>query len=137
MYEFVHPVLGHVELGGDAVHPNLENEASLARPLLDLHRAGAIPEPPFDRRELHRVDAEVLVIGGRWDQTADYRAQIALASHYPSGELFLADDDHVLSRLQESGARKRLIATFLGHGLDSPAFRALVGKLEPLPWAER
>lgn len=121
----------------DAVHPNVENEAALARPLLELNRRGEIPDPPFDRRALHRVGAEVLLVAGRHDQTADYRAQMALAAHYSRGELFLADDDHVLSRMDEAGARWRLISTFLAHGLEARATRTVIAELETLRWVER
>lgn len=137
MYEFVHPVLRHVELADDAVHPNVENEAALARPLLELNRRGEIPDPPFDRRALRRVDADVLLVAGRHDQTADYRAQMVLAAHYSRGELFLADDDHVLSRMDEAGARRRLVSTFLRHGLEAPATRSVIAELETLRWVER
>jgi len=136
MYEFAEPVLRHVDLGGGAVHPNLENEAGWAAPLLELARRGAIPPVALDRRALHRLPAQVLVIGGRWDQTADYRAQIALAALYPQGELFLADDGHTLGRLEASGGRRRLLATFLLHGLGSPQLEALLVELEPLRWRE-
>lgn len=136
MYEFVEPVLRHVRIDGEAIHPNIENEAILARPLLDLQRAGTIPPPPFDRRALQRVPAEVLVLGGRHDQTADYRAVLASAALYPRGELFLADDNHMLMRLTESGARRRLLATFLLHGLGSPEMEALLRELEPYRWTE-
>ncbi len=137
MYEFCRPVLRHVRLDGEGIFPNLENEAILAGPLLDLQRSGAIPEPPFDRQALRRVPAEVLLIAGRHDQTADYRAQIALASLYPRGEIFLADDNHVSMRLAESGSRQRLIVTFLRHGLASPEMQALFRELDSFRWVER
>ena len=136
LYEFVEPVLRHVRIGGEAIHPNIENEAILARPLLDLQRAGTIAAPPFDRHALQRVPAEVLVIGARHDQTSDYRALIANAALYPRGELFLADDNHTLIRLTESGARKRLLSTFLRHGLGSPEMEALLRELESYRWTE-
>ncbi|HYG65654.1 MAG TPA: alpha/beta fold hydrolase [Thermoanaerobaculia bacterium] len=136
MYEFVEPLLRHVRIDGQAIHPNIENEAILARPLLDLQRAGTLPAPPFDRRALQRVPAEVLVIGARHDQTSDYRALIANAALYPRGELFLADDNHMLMRLTESGARKRLLSTFLLHGLGSPEMEALLREIEPYRWTE-
>lgn len=137
MYEFAEPVLRHVDLERGGVHPNLENEAGWAAPLLELARRGAIPPVAFDRRALGRLSAQVLVIGGRWDQTADYRAQIALAALYPEGELFLADDGHTLGRLEAAGGRRRLLATFLRHGLGSPELAALLVELEPLRWRER
>lgn len=136
MYEFCEPVLRHVALGAAAVHPNLENEATWAAPLLELARRGDIPPVEFDRGALHRVAAEVLLVAGRDDQTADYRAQLALAAHFPNGELFLADDTHTLGQLEAAGARRRLLSTFLLHGLGSKRMTALLAELEPLRWKE-
>lgn len=136
LYEFFEPSGGRSRLGGEAIHPDLENQASFAAPLMALRDAGAIPAPAFDPQAPHRVTAEVFVLAGRWDHTVDYRSLIALASSYPRHALFLADDDHQSHRMQETGADTLLLRAFLGHGLGSEPLRAALAQAEPHRWKE-
>jgi pimeloyl-ACP methyl ester carboxylesterase len=135
-FEFLYPSGALARLKGEAIYPNLENTYNFARPLVDLCAAGKIPEPFLDLARLHRLETEVLVVAGRWDHTVDYRTSIALAACYPRSRLFIADDDHRMTRLQKSGAMTKLIRAFLGSGFASDEWRTALKAAAAHRWRE-
>lgn len=134
-YEFVAPLLaGAGPMPG--FRPDIEVSRLIAQPLLDLHAAGGIAAPTVAVDRLNAVQAEALIVAGRNDHTADYRAQIGLAAHYPDHRLLLLDDDHQMHRLKDvPGARAALLRAWL-QGFDSPAFAAATQRIDSLRWRE-
>ena len=61
---------------------------------------------------LHKLGTEVFILSGRYDHTADYRSQIALASSYPSHYVLIADDNHTFNNLKNDGMYQKLILSF-------------------------
>jgi hypothetical protein len=129
-FEFLAPTGEAARLEDEGVHPFLEVEAAFAAPLLELRRAGRISTPSWDPRPGHRLQAEVAVLAGRFDQAVDYRTAIALAHGYPNHLLFLADDNISFTALRADGTDVRLVRAFLGHGAASPEMRAALGAAE-------
>lgn len=120
--EFFFPTGEFAKLGGEAVYPLLESQYTLLQPLLALVRDGAIPAPRCEQTSSHRVPAEILVVAARYDDAVDYRTSIALAASYPNAALFIADDNHVFTRMNETGAMQQLQRTFLRDGLRGVRF---------------
>lgn len=137
IYEFVQPVLAGLDLFGDTVYPNIENEYHIARPLLEAWREGRIPAPSMDLGALNRLGTEMLVVAGRWDHTADYRAAISLASRFRNGLLVLADDNHQLARMEAAGVLQPLVRAFLLHGPASPETHQALEQAGEYRWSER
>lgn len=136
LFELFHPSGALGRLGGAAIHPDLENQYNVARPLVELCAAGRIPPPSFDAAALHRLRTEVFVLAGRFDHTVDYRAAIALAGRFPRHHLFLAATDHLFNGMKDDGAYADLLRVFLGSGLEGPGLpRALAAAL-PHRWSE-
>ena len=120
--EFFYPTGEFSKVGGEAVYPLLESQYTLLQPLLALVRDGAIPAPRCEQTSSHRVPAEILVVAARYDDAVDYRTSIALAASYPNAALFIADDNHVFTRMNEAGAMQQLQRTFLREGLRGAQF---------------
>lgn len=137
IYEFFQPSGARVLLNRDAIYPDLENQYNIAEPLLKLNDAGKIAAPTLDFTKLHKLDTEVFILAGRWDHTTDYRSSIALSFNYPRRQLFIANDNHVFSTLNEKGLVNRLVQSFLLFGLDSEQFRRSLNAAEPQRWTER
>ena len=135
-FEFAWPAREAELLAEAAFHPDLEVHAAFARPLVDALQAGRIEAPSFDFGALHALAADVLVVAGRHDHTVDYRTSIALAAHYPRGELVLLDDDHMFHRTKEDGSLRALARAFLVHGPRSEAYRAAQAGLAAHRWRE-
>jgi len=134
LYEFGDAVVARPR--DDGIHPGEETFRDQVRPLLALREQGLITPPTFDLERLHRVDAEVMVLAGRHDHTADYRALIALSACYPHGRLFIADDNHVFEAMNRQGHATRLLRAFLAGGADSAAYRSAEADAEALRWRE-
>ena len=135
-YELFQPSGGLKRLREPAFHPDLEVQRAFAAPLLDLLEKGRIPAPALDRRAFARLDAEVLVIAGRWDHTVDYRTAMADATGYRNGRLFLADDDHMMGRIKEGGLLRDLAGAFLRGGAASAAYRTAEAAAGPHRFVE-
>lgn len=120
----------------EGIHPDRETFLEQVRPLISLREQGLIAPPGFDSARLHRVDSEVLVLAGRHDHTADYRALISLAARYLRGRLFIADDNHVFEAMNRQGQATALMRAFLAHGADSAAYLSAETAAEPLRWRE-
>ncbi|HKY33456.1 MAG TPA: hypothetical protein VJV23_13060 [Candidatus Polarisedimenticolia bacterium] len=136
IYESIHPLLGSIDLFAGPVHPNAENEYHVALPLVEASRRQGFPPVSASLPAAGQVLAEVLMLAGRHDQTADYRTQIALAARYPNGRLLLLDDDHMLARAEGSGLLRRLVPAFLVHGPGSAAMKALEESIAGHRWRE-
>ena len=136
LYELFQPSGGLARLAGSGFHPDIENQRNFAAPLLDLMARGRIEAPALDRSAFHRLATEILVIGGRWDHTVDYRTVFVQAAGYAHGTLFLADDDHMLGRLKAGGDLARLSAVFLRDGPASEAWREALARAAPLRFSE-
>jgi hypothetical protein len=78
----------------------------------------------------------VYLLAGRFDHTADYRAQIALASHYPKHRLLLLADSHDFIALQKTGLYPRLVQSALARGRRGPRDEGIEQALEPLIFRE-
>jgi hypothetical protein len=76
------------------------------------------------------------MLAGRYDHTADYRTQIALASHYPRRRLVILDDNHNFAKLGEMEGMNRALLEGARHGIDSPQFAATLQALDPLIWRD-
>lgn len=123
-YELFQPSGGLARLEQPAFHPDLEVQRAFAAPLLDLQARGKIEAPRLDRSGFHRLEAEVLVVAGRWDHTVDYRTAMAAATGYRHGRLFLAADDHMLGRLKDQDRLRDLTGAFMRQGFAGAGFRA-------------
>jgi pimeloyl-ACP methyl ester carboxylesterase len=134
MFELHQPALDRVALDGEAVYPTLEMSARMARPLLELAAAGRLQEQSFDILELGECQAEVFVLAARWDQAVDYRTQIELARVVPSATLFLADDNHMFTKLKAEGLFSEIVQTYLLHGPDHPETDAVLERMDELRW---
>ena len=136
LYEFEAPFIAHARPRDDGIHPGEETFRDQVRPLRLLEEQGLIAPVAFPSGRLHRLDTEVFVLAGRYDHTADYRALIALAAHYPRGRLFIADDTHVFEAMNRQGHATRMLRAFLAHGADSADYRAAEAAAEALRWRE-
>lgn len=136
LYEFKAPFIARARPRDDGIHPGEETFRDQVRPLRRLEEQGLIAPVAFDPAPLHRLDAEVFVLAGRHDHTADYRASIALSALYPRGRLFIADDTHVFEAMNRQGHATRLLRAFLAHGADSADYRAAESAADALRWRE-
>lgn len=120
-----------------SIYPLLETQFHFQAPLINLLRQGVVRIPEFDFSALHKLTTEVFILAAQRDEAVDYRTSIALAHNYPRHELFIADDNHVFTTLNESGMTKQLLRSFLKYGLTSQQFREAIKKAEPNRWVER
>jgi pimeloyl-ACP methyl ester carboxylesterase len=118
------------------IHPLIESQRHFLEPLLDLVKRGKIRVPPFDSVPAHFLKTEVFVLAGRWDEAVDYRTSIALASMYPRNFLFIADDNHVFSKLTSTGTGTEMLRAFMQFGIYSTEFSAAVARCRPLEWVD-
>jgi hypothetical protein len=135
-YEFIEPLMDRVASEGPVLLPDLEVSANIAAPLLALRRAGKLPPTAPDLAALTRCEAEVTVVAARYDHTADYRSQIALASHYPRHELLLLDDDHTFHRYHAARDARRALLGAWPYGFGDVRFQAALRGLAGLRWRE-
>ncbi len=128
LYEFHQPVADLVPKAGIPA-PDFENTRAIAMPLLEAYRAGRLPPPRMNLAALDSCATEVLLLAGVRDHTADIRVQLPLAAKYRNAQVVALDDDHVFSRLNDSGQYRNLVVAFLRHGLGSPALENVVARL--------
>ena len=138
LFEMFAPVLrGATGSAAQRVDPDIEVGAMFAAPLMRLMNEGRIAMPSMDLRALHRVQADVYMLAGRYDHTANYRSQIALASHYPNHRLLLLADGHDFLELGKTGLYPQLVQTALSSGIHGPERAGLEQKLASLVYHER
>lgn len=135
--EFIYPTGAFDRLRSNRVDPYIESEYTFLKPLVELVNAGKIPHPTSESSEAHQLNTEVFLLAGRWDEAVDYRTSIALAFTYPVHELFIADDNHLFSKLNVSGIRSRLMRTFLKYGLRSVELNDALWAAESYRWKEQ
>jgi hypothetical protein len=134
--ELIYPSGAFQKIGGEAVYPLLETQHYFLQPLLTLLAEGKIAVPAFDTSPAHSLVTEVFVLAARWDEAVDYRTAIAFAYLYPHHHLFIADDNHVLARLANSGASNRLAQAFMKSGLNAPGFESALDASKAYRWSE-
>ena len=118
------------------VYPDHENTRNAALPLIEANRRGQVPVPSWHQGRLHDLEAEVLILSGRFDHTVDYRTSIALAHLYRRGKLIIVRDNHTFDDMKASGAYRSLIRAFLAHGTDSDEFQAVEDGIAAIRWRE-
>ena len=136
LFEFMVPLSGCFEIESDRFQPDLENLYFSCLPLIQSRNNNKIEPVLIDHRPLHLLETEVFVLSGRWDHTADYRSQIALASIYRNHYLFIADDNHTFTSLKSKGLYNQLLIKFLKYGKEDPRFRDFMKSCESYRWKE-
>jgi pimeloyl-ACP methyl ester carboxylesterase len=135
--ELIYPSGAFQSLGDGAIYPLIETQHHFLEPLISLLNTGRIPAPSFDDSAAHKSQTEVFILAGRWDEAVDYRTSIAFAYGYPKHELFIADDNHVFSKLSEGGADTQLLRSFFHGGLGSSEFQNAIKNATQFRWVER
>lgn len=136
LFEFILPFLKTFNIKPDTLQPNIENLYFSALPLIEAFNKKLIIPTPMEFSSLHCLNTEVFILSGRWDHTADYRSQIALASVYQNNYLFIANDNHTFVTLKNAGLYNSLLTTFLKYGGHSNQFKEIWVRCEPLLWKE-
>jgi hypothetical protein len=90
----------------------------------------------MDLSALNKANASVHMLAGFYDHTADYRSQIALASHFPIHRLFLVADDHDFLALGKTGLYPQLIQAALLYGCRSEEVGRVEAQLASLGYSE-
>jgi pimeloyl-ACP methyl ester carboxylesterase len=134
--ELLFPAGAFSEEARGTVRPLIESQRHFLSPLLALIEQKRIEAPSFDLAPAHALDTEIFILASRWDEAVDYRTLIALAHAHPRQVLFIADDNHVFTRMDERGVRSRLLRAFFEGGPGSPAMAAAMQEAEPLRWRE-
>lgn len=133
MFELFAPVLASARTGAEQrVDPDMEVGRLFAEPLLELLAQKKISAPSMDFRAAHSVTADVYIVAGRYDHTADYRSQIALASEYPNHRLLLLNDDHDFLELEKTKLIPHLVQSALADGIHGPEKAGIERQLGPL-----
>lgn len=112
LFEFIFPLLKNFEIKNDILQPDIENLYFSSLPLIEAYNNQKIYPQAMQFTTQHSLKTKVFVLAGRWDHTADYRSQIALASTYPNHILFIVNDNHTFSKLKNDGNYQRLIVAF-------------------------
>jgi pimeloyl-ACP methyl ester carboxylesterase len=136
LFEFMVPLSGDFEIEPDRFQPDLENLYFSCLPLIQARNKNQIDPVVIDHRPLHLLETEVFVLGGRWDHTADYRSQIALASIYRNHYLLIADDNHTFTSLKSNGLYNQLLVNFLKYGKEDIRFSDFMKSCESYRWKE-
>jgi pimeloyl-ACP methyl ester carboxylesterase len=136
VFEFVFPLLEDFRIREGALFPNTENMYFSTLPLIEKYRANEIQPLEMSFEDLHDMSTRVFVLAGRWDHTADYRSQIALASSYPKHVLFLANDNHTFNTLKQDGKYQGLIISFFNSANLREMKELLKGDFLKYRWVE-
>ena len=135
--ELIYPSGAFQSLDDGALYPLIETQHYFLEPLLSLLNAGQIQLPRFDDSAAHKSQTEVFILAGRWDEAVDYRTSIAFAYGYPKHQLFIADDNHVFSKLSETRVDRQLVQSFFKGGLGSPEFQKEISNAKQYRWIEQ
>jgi pimeloyl-ACP methyl ester carboxylesterase len=136
LFEFLAPSGAFERMGGSELYPDYEVQINISGPLIDLHRANKISLNDFPFRNLHKLTTEVFLLAGRWDHVVDYRSTISLASRYLNHHLFLANDDHMFKKFEESGLLVPILVNFFEFGLTDSKYQTALEKASPHRWRE-
>jgi pimeloyl-ACP methyl ester carboxylesterase len=139
LFELFAPVLSNEPQATSQgrINPDIEVGMMFGAPLISLLNKGEIAVPTMDLEALHRVSAEVYMLAGRFDHTADYLSQMVLAAHYPKHRLLLLADDHDFLELNKTSLYPALVQSALADGIRGPQTRRIESRLEPLVYKER
>lgn len=113
LFEFIFPLLKDFEIKNDTLQPDIENLYFSSLPLIEAYNNRRIHPQAMQFTTQYGLKTTVFVLAARWDHTADYRSQIALAYTYPNHILFIVNDNHTFSELKDDGNYQRLIVAFL------------------------
>jgi hypothetical protein len=136
LIEFILPLLKDLKIEANKLQPDLENLYYSCLPLINAYNDNLTEPVIIDHRPLHLAETEVFVLCGRWDHTADYRSQIALASTYRNHYLFMADDNHTFTSLKSNGLYNKMLITFLKYSKEDIRFGDFMKSCEPYRWKE-
>ena len=137
IFELFAPVLASARVGAEQrIDPDMEVGKLFAEPLLQLLAQKKISAPAIDFRAAHSVTADVYIVAGRYDHTADYRSQIALASEYPKHHLLLLNDDHDFLELEKTRLTPSLVQSALADGIHGPEKAGIERQLGSLIYRE-
>lgn len=139
LFEFYEPLSREYEREEQSIRridPDIEVLRLFAAPLLRLCRGGSIASPSMNLSALNKVQGSVFLLAGYYDHTADYRSQLALASHFPHHHLLLLSDDHDFLALAKTGLYPELIQSALLQGADGQATQEVEEKLSNLRYSE-
>jgi len=136
LFELYPPLSASKSSAQKRVDPDIEVGKMFAAPLLQLLEKKQIAAPTMDFRAAHETRADVYLVAGRFDHTADYRSQIALASQYPNRRLLLLRDDHDFLELAKTGLYPRLVQAALADGIHGPEKAGIESQLSALIYRE-
>lgn len=119
----------------NAKESDIEILGMFAAPLLKLADV-RIRAPAMNLSNLNRVSGSIYLLAGVYDHTADYRSQIALASHFQNLRLLLLTDDHDFLALGKTGLYPALIQAALLEGANGEAVREVEAGLASLRYSE-
>lgn len=136
LFEFIFPLLKNFEIETYKLRPDIENLYFSSLPLIEVFNKNQINPIQINFDLLHLLDTDVFILSGRWDHTADYRSQIALASIYRNHYLFIANDNHTFVSLKNGGFYNKLLIAFLKYGRQDIIFANIIRNCESYRWAE-
>ncbi|HTV10198.1 MAG TPA: hypothetical protein VMD97_14235 [Candidatus Aquilonibacter sp.] len=140
LYEFYAPLSSLIDQkdahSSGRINPDVEVLRMFAAPLLKLAKEGRIRFPTMNLSNLNRVGGSVYLLAAVYDHTADYRSQIALASHFQNYRLLLLADDHDFLALSKTGLYPALIQAALLEGADGLGVRKVEAGLASLRYSE-
>jgi pimeloyl-ACP methyl ester carboxylesterase len=140
LYEFYAPLSSlldqNEEYSSGRINPDIEVLRMFADPLLKLANEGRIQSPTMNLSNLNHVGGSVYLLASVYDHTADYRSQIALASHFPNHRLLLLADDHSFLALNKTDLYPALIQAALLEGADGDGVRKIETMLASLRYTE-
>jgi len=136
LFEFILPLLRNFKVKPDTLRPNIENLYFSSLQLIEAYNKNQIIPKSMDFSGLHSLNTDIFILSGRWDHTADYRSQIALASVYKNHYLFIANDNHTFISLKNMGLYNKLLIAFLKYGKQSSPFNEILIRCESLRWKE-
>lgn len=134
--EFFYPAGAFRGMDPSEIYPLLEPQRRFVAPLLALADKGDIVVHAFEPSAVHQVSTEVFVLAGKQDEAVDYRTSIALSYSYPHHCLFIANDNHVFSKLTAADAEGSLLQTFLGFGINSKELSNVLKRDQQFRWTE-
>lgn len=136
LFEFIFPLLANFKIKPDTLMPDIENLYFSTLPIIEVYNKKQIRPKSMNFYNLHKLTTEVFILSGRWDHTADYRSQIALASSYPDHYLFIVNDNHTFVSLKKENLYNQLLITSLKFGMNNKLTKEVISKSERFRWIE-
>jgi hypothetical protein len=136
LFEFILPLLKNFKIETYKLRPNIENLYFSSLPLIEVFNKNQIKPIQINLKHLHLLETDVFILSGRWDHTADFRSQIALASIYRNHYLFIANDNHTFISLKNDGLYNKLLIAFLKYGKQDILFANVIRNCESYRWTE-